>query len=78
MLGTVPRSAKWPLLSGCVPPRKQGSKVSKTDFRSCGLTPGLRGLALAQANVGSVLIPPHVTFGQLMSLLSASVSSFVK
>lgn len=63
MLGTVPRSAKWSLLSGCIPPSKQGSWLSKTDFRTCGLTQGLRGLALGQANVGSALIPSHVALG---------------
>ena len=36
---------------------------SKTDFRTCGLTQGLRGLALGQANVGSALIPSHVALG---------------
>lgn len=63
MLGTVPKSAKWPLLSGCIPPSKPGSKVSKTDFRRCGLTQGLGGLALGQANVGSAGFRPIVTLG---------------
>lgn len=73
MLGTVPRGEKWPLLSSYVPPRKQGSQVSKTDLRRCGLTQRLRGVVVGQANVGSVLIPPHVALGKLWPF---SVSPF--
>lgn len=47
---------------------------SGTNFRRCGLTQGLGGLALGQANVDLVL---HY-FKQLTSLLGASVFSSVK
>lgn len=44
------------------PHRPSKAAETKTGFWRCELTQGLGGLALGQANVGSILIPSHVTW----------------
>lgn len=57
---------KWPLSVGCIP-SNEAAKIQRETLGRWSDS-GFGGLALGQANVGSILTPSHVTLDNLFPL----------